>query len=201
MKRPLTVNDGDQTVVIDLKDPYIAGFWAWLWPGAGHLYQGRTSKGILLMVCILSAYFFGLFVGGGHVVYASWTKEDRRLQYLCQVGVGLPALPALAQSYRVFVAGEEPFFHRFMAPPRQPVIPDSMDQKSQWHEALGYRWEMGELYTMVAGLLNILAIFDAISGPMGIEEKKKKTKSEGGKRKAKHGGAEEEIGIAKEGGA
>ena len=69
-----------------------------MWPGAGHLYQGRTAKGILYMVCITSIYFYGLAIGQGHVVYASWRSYDRRLPYICQVGVGLPALPAMVQA-------------------------------------------------------------------------------------------------------
>ena len=100
---------------IELKRPGFAALLAWLWPGAGHLYQGRTAKGVLYMVCILGTYFYGLVIGQGHVVYASWTPEDRRLPYLCQVGVGLPALPALLQTRRVR-NGQEPLFGGMMAP-------------------------------------------------------------------------------------
>jgi hypothetical protein len=39
------------------------------------------------------------------------------------------------------------------------------------HERLGKNFELGVLYTMVAGLLNILAIYDALDGPAyGDEE-------------------------------
>ena len=82
----------DDQIEIDLRQPGVAALWAWLWPGAGHLYQRRYAKGILFMVCILSTYFFGLAMGGGHVVYASWNQTERRWQYFCQLGVGLPAL-------------------------------------------------------------------------------------------------------------
>src|SRR3954447_17767056 len=86
---------------VQLKDPALAAFLAWLIPGAGHLYQGRTAKGLLFMVCILGAFFYGLILGDYKVVYASWEGDDKRLPYLCQVGAGLPALPALVQTYRV----------------------------------------------------------------------------------------------------
>ena len=46
-------------VEIDLRNPLLAAVLAWLWPGAGHLYQRRYGKGALLMVCILITYFFG----------------------------------------------------------------------------------------------------------------------------------------------
>jgi hypothetical protein len=170
-------------IEINLKDPILAGFWAWLWPGAGHLYQGRYAKGLLFMVCILGTYFFGLAITGGHVVYASWTATDKRLYYVCQIGVGLPALPALVQSYRVLVARPplEPLFGGIMAPPRQPVLQNHPDAKAAWYEKYGFRWDMGELYTMVAGLLNVLAIFDAVAGPVlpsAGEGKKKKDEKE-----------------------
>ena len=45
-------------VEVDLKNPWLAALWAWLWPGAGHLYQGRYAKGVLFMVCILVTYFY-----------------------------------------------------------------------------------------------------------------------------------------------
>ena len=154
----------DDTIEVDLRQPGVAAVYAWLWPGAGHLYQKRYGKGALFMICILSTYFFGLALGGGKVVYASWTKEDRRWHYICQVGVGIPALPALVQSARV-MKGKQPLFGDFMAPPSQPVRPTEKDQLAEWHEKLNVRFELGVLYTMIAGLLNVLAIYDAYAGP------------------------------------
>jgi hypothetical protein len=166
-------------IEINLKDPVLAGFWAWLWPGAGHLYQGRYAKAALFMICILGTYFYGLALSGGHVVYFSWTETDKRLPFICQVGVGLPALPALVQSYRVIVKDKpyDSWWGGFMAPPH-PVIPGGMDTKAKWCARYGFRWDMAELYTMVAGLLNILAIFDATAGPVlpPVEEEDKKDK-------------------------
>ena len=163
----------DDVVEIDLRNPGLAAFLAWIWPGTGHLYQRRYAKGILFMVVVLSTYFFGLAIGHGHVVYASWTKTDKRWQYLCQVGVGLPALPALIQAKRVFSEPpQSPLWHGFMAPPEQPVQPEVEDELARWHEQLSYKFELGTLYTMVAGLLNILAICDAYAGPFGATEEK-----------------------------
>ena len=154
----------DDAVVIDLRNPLIAGLLAWLLPGAGHIYQRRYGKGVLFMVCILAAYLFGFLIGGGHVVYASWAKNDRRWQYICQVGVGLPALPAVLQNRLARNPNREPLFGGLMAPPSD-VNPKRMDELAIWHARLGSRFELGTLYTMVAGLLNIVVIFDACSGP------------------------------------
>ncbi len=181
-----------EPLVVDLRDPRLAGVLAWLIPGAGHLYQGRYGKGILFMVCILGIYFFGMYLGQGRVVYASLRAEDRRLPYLCQIGVGLPALPALIQSMRMHGnPPKPPLWGGWMAPPRlvgQPIPRDPWaaehgaitqgpnvpyvinryDELSAWQERLHGYFELGTVYTMIAGLLNVLAIYDAASGPLLI---------------------------------
>ena len=167
--------DRHAPVEVDLKNPWLAGLWAWLWPGAGHLYQGRYAKGILFMVCILLTYFWGLAMGNGHVVYASFKKPDIRYPYLCQVGVGLPALPALVQRYRQN-EGKEPLWGGIMAPPQQPVREQEYDELASWHSETGFYFELGTLYTMIAGLLNILAIYDAHSGPAFTPPESKRNK-------------------------
>ncbi len=154
----------DDQFEIDLRQPGLAALWAWLWPGAGHLYQRRYAKGILFMVCILTTYFFGLAMGGGHVVYADWDQTPKRWQYVCQIGVGLPALPALVQAQRLRTK-REALFDGLMAP---PIIDARGDQLSEWHKRYGLYFELGTLYTMIAGLLNVLAIYDAFAGPVII---------------------------------
>lgn len=162
-----------EQIEIDLRNPVLAAFLAWFWPGAGHIYQRRYAKGVLLMVVILSTYFTGLVMGQGRVVYASWTKTDKRWQYICQLGVGLPSLLAVVQAARVFSdPPREPLMGGLMAPPQQPVTPDYEDQLAVWHDQLGFRYDLGTLYAMVAGLLNVLAICDAYAGPFGVVEEK-----------------------------
>ena len=117
------------------------------------------------MVCILITYFFGFTVGGGHVVYASWIKNDRRWQYVCQVGIGLPALPAIIQNRLARNPEKEPFANGIMAPPSR-IDAKKIDQLALWHAQYGTLFEIGTLYTMVAGLLNIVVIFDAYAGPV-----------------------------------
>jgi hypothetical protein len=153
---------GEETLEIDLRDPSLAAILAWLVPGAGHLYQRRTGKGLLFMICILGTYFFGLALGEGKVVYASWNQVDKRWQYPLQIGVGLPAAPAIVQNIRVR-QGKEPLLSGVMAPPR------TQDELGDWHYLLNMRFELGTLYTMIAGLLNILAIWDAYGGPVVSE--------------------------------
>lgn len=201
----------EETLHIDLRKPGLAAFLAWLWPGAGHLYQRRYAKGLLFMVCILGTYFFGLGISGGRAVYASFASQDFRWQYVCQLGVGAPALPAIVQN-RLVSSGREPLLpicyrygpgyphieagrhaydvvspealaklkpeqikqlveaellivDGFMAPPHPPVLENDVDALTSWHEK-PLQFEMGTLFAMVAGLLNVLAIYDAYAGPV-----------------------------------
>ena len=162
-------------VPVKLKNPVLAAFYAWLWPGAGHLYQGRKAKGILFMVCVLTTYFFGFALGNGRVVYASFKKPDFRYPYLCQVGVGLPALPALVQ-YQRFNSGKPPLFGmEMMMPPAPTNRLTGEDQLATWHDELKGFFEVATLYTMIAGLLNMLAVYDAYAGPVfPLPEEKQK---------------------------
>jgi hypothetical protein len=167
-------------VEVRLKNPPVAALLAWLWPGAGHIYQGRTGKGVLFMVCILVIYFWGLAMGGGHVVYASLKKPDIRYPYPFQLGVGLPAMPAMVQAVAA-KSGKDLFGNKFMAPPgdRTPnaqvahMSEQQHDELATWHEKYGFYFEMGTLYTMIAGLLNMLVIYDAYGGPLFTDPRKK----------------------------
>lgn len=165
-------SEGTDELIVNLRSPGVAAFLAWLIPGAGHFYQRRFGKGFLFMVCILGTYFFGLTLGDGRVVYASFRKNDIRWQYVCQFGVGLPALPALVQSEKLSQGRPNSTSGRWMAPPTN-VDPNRADTLSDWHLKLKWRFELATLYTMVAGLLNVLAIYDAYAGPMlsTLEEK------------------------------
>lgn len=161
---------------IDLRHRGLAALLAWLVPGAGHFYQRRHAKGGLFVVCILCTWILGFALGGGHVVYASWQPGDRRWHYFLQAGVGAAALPALVQGDRMrratvngrTVDSYKPLWGGFMAPPRRPVIESEPDDTAAWYARRGAGYEMGTWYTMIAGLLNILVIYDAYAGPLAI---------------------------------
>jgi hypothetical protein len=85
---------------VDLKDRNVAAVLAWLVPGLGHYYQGRYFKSGIYAVCILGTFFAGLYLGDDKVVNWTWTGGRKTYGYAAQVLVGLPALPALVQSYR-----------------------------------------------------------------------------------------------------
>ncbi|MCM2374969.1 DUF6677 family protein [Aporhodopirellula aestuarii] len=165
-------------IEIDLKNRQLAALLAWLLPGAGHFYQGRHSKGVLFMISILSIWFLGFALGGWNVVYASWQPGDRRWHYFLQAGVGAAALPALIQGDRMRRSTDpstgrtldsyRPLWRGFMAPPNRPVLEGEADEVAAWYARHGSGYEMGTWFTMIAGLLNFLVIYDAFGGPLAV---------------------------------
>ena len=198
-----TLPSDETTLEIDLKDPRLAAFLALLVPGLGHIYQGRTGKGILFFACIVGTFVYGLYIGDGRVVYAStadvFSRQFlERWQYICQVGVGLPALPALVQRERTQQNKEPLIADWFMRPPHKNPPPHMAggfqsedqtdrtrrvqhpDELAKWNYDLGEYFEIGTVFTVIAGLLNVLAIYDAYGGPLIVppeEEKKRDGKS------------------------
>ena len=185
-----TANATPETPV-QLRDPMVAAILAWLIPGAGHWYQRRRSKAVLFFICIVGTFGYGLWIGEGRVVYAAWgpSNEEKRLPFLCQAGVGVVALPALYQARRFdnpterrnamarAAQGSPKFWDTFMVPPRLDVGPP--DELDILNKTLHRRFELGTVYTMVAGLLNVLVVFDALGGPAyGAGGKKEKLKPE-----------------------
>ena len=187
---------------IDLKNPFLAGLLTFVLPGAGHFSQGRIGKGIVFCVCVLGLFIYGLIlssgdVGWGRAVYWKWTPDDHRFYFLGQACIGAPALPALIQSNRV-KNGQDPFLYGFMAPPISSryvvnnhgnleyanLSSDSLaEQNSKYNytfhqirKSLNKNFELGTLFTTIAGLLNLLVVFDAAGGIVieTYDEKKKK---------------------------
>ena len=85
--------------------------------------------------------------------------------------------PALVQSFRV-QRGEQPIGN-FMTPPDAAIPPEfqrrARNPVQTWslnaeHKRLHRFFELGTVYTMIAGLLNILVIYDAWGGPAYAEQ-------------------------------
>ena len=172
-----TTQENEDALIISLKNPWVAGLLAWLIPGLGHYYQGRMFKAVLFAVCIIPTFLFGMCLGSSkeigfaRTVYCSWREGDKRLFFIPQFCVGSVALPAIAQAYLVG-DGKIPFWNGAMSPPYLPSYPKNrhMQGKSPSLDEiianLGVRFELGTIFTVVAGLMNLLVIFDAIDGPI-----------------------------------
>lgn len=131
---------------------------AWLIPGLGHLLAGHTQRGIVLFVCIGGLWLSGLLIGGVSVMHSRNANGAIRPWYMGQAVIA-PTLGVeyLYDRYRSQNAGRDP-------------RPD--DDAVPYQPAFGRAYELGTLYSSLAGLLNLLAIIDiAYREPRNAEHK------------------------------
>lgn len=129
LQRAFQVTDPDPR--LQLKNPQIAALLTFIIPGAGQLYQGRTFKGAVFLICILGTFLFGMQKSGWRAVYAAEVEETEHgfnnvrrsarwpLGYFAQAGMGLPATFALIQRQRFLSADN-------------PVMADSIDGPTEF---------------------------------------------------------------------
>jgi len=118
-----------------MNNPIIIGLLAWFLPGAGHLVQKRTVVGLLVGGAIWVMFIIGMLSGGAY--YPGFSFQDGQLLYLLNAFATLGN--GLGEIIR-FVFSVEP------AP--------NMAAKATF--------EYGGRFLEVAGLLNFLAVIDAI---------------------------------------
>lgn len=187
---------------VELRNPWLAGFLAWLVPGFGHWYQGRRAKAIIYAAAIWPILLAGLWMGSyweatpngdsarrllvARNVYWSWRSGDKRLYFVPQAAIGAVAIPAYLQA-KELKDGDGGVLSTAFAPPRlpsesatRPNQPSSAEIAANLHSWL----DVGTIFTVVAGLLNLLAVFDAAGGPVKTteedEDDEKKDGNEGG---------------------
>lgn len=156
--------------------PLIAGLLAWLIPGAGHLYLRRTARGLILFVCINGLFWTGIAIGGVFTV----DPPREKWWFSAQMCTGVSALGAwyrqnLERRRIAHDSGLE------MTPPpdrewddKERVLKDTSGKVALWQQAwmnaehaVGYSLVypaeiVSRAYSGVAGMLNVLCIFDAI---------------------------------------
>jgi TM2 domain-containing membrane protein YozV len=152
----------------------VYGFLSYLVPGLGQICQGRTGKGVLFLVCLYGLFFFGMYLGSWSNVYLPdtadgnnpWRLPDlaanvfNRPQFAGQFWIGVAAWPALWQ-YHTFDRGKDsgPLFGRFERAPLDEREINDLQRKGDKN------WDLAWVYTVIAGVLNILVIYDAAAGP------------------------------------
>ncbi|MGQ0636299.1 MAG: DUF6677 family protein [Planctomycetaceae bacterium] len=78
-------------------------------------------------------------------------------------------------------AMRRPLWDYYQAPLQDSHANDAAGDQSELdaaHRKLGSRFELGVVYTMIAGLLNILAIYDALEGPAYEDEEEDEPKKD-----------------------
>lgn len=117
-----------------------SGVLTWLLPGLGHIYIGDHRRGVVLLVTMAVTFWSGVAIGG---VRRTVDPAEHKVWFLAQVCVGGHTLSAWALNIATRAA------------PTDDGVPPYM---GHWLSA-----DIGVHYTGVAGLLNLLVIFDAIA--------------------------------------
>ena len=118
-----------------MNNPFLIGLAAWFVPGAGHLMQGRITRGLIIGAVVWIMFVIAVLSGGAH--YPGFEFKDGALLYLLNLfarfGNGLGAIVS-------FVIAATP----------SPQV------------AALATFEYGGRFLEVAGLLNYLAVIDAV---------------------------------------
>ncbi|MFO0813148.1 MAG: DUF6677 family protein [Gemmatales bacterium] len=120
-----------------------------------------------------------------------------RPQYIMQFWVGVPAWPAMWNYFNP----DQPIFGKFQESPGSVLAADALanpnnvnslrqihwqkyedeDNTIQKEPGMGRLWDVYWIYTVIAGALNIMVIYDAYAGPVRFRLAKKKPGKEGQK--------------------
>jgi hypothetical protein len=175
-------------------DP-VAAFLSYLVPGLGQINQGRVGKGLLFLVCIYALFGYGMYLGRWSNVFLADTAGPNkpfpslpllvnnlynRPHFAGQFWIGVAAWPAVwhywhddPNQVRGKANNRQEFFAKFeMAPSEQEI--NELQRDGDKH------WDLGWVYTVIAGVLNVLVIYDALAGPAfgpGADEAKEREKA------------------------
>lgn len=171
----------------------LAGLLSYLVPGLGQISQGRLGKGLLFLVCIYALFFYGQYLGSGTVTRQTDARTEtyrvasnvylpdtaaannpfnlpqlaanlyNRPQFAGQFWIGIAAWPAVWQYWhggddRGEERGARSFLGEYQRTPSDEAL-------NAVHTAGDKTLELGWVYTVIAGVLNIMVIYDAIAGP------------------------------------
>jgi hypothetical protein len=114
---------------------YFVGILAWLVPGAGHWMLGMRGRGAAMFFGIVLTFLIGVALGSVFQVNPD-RPETHSFWYVLQLICGLPTIAA--------------------------TFAQNALSQSAAVEIYGRGVDLGELYTRVAGLLNLMCILDAL---------------------------------------
>ncbi len=128
-----------------------AAILAWLWPGLGHIQLGERRRGFLVMFGVLFLFVGGVLIGG----IDSVDRREDRLWFLAQLLCGPIAMGVDVANQSIIKRLPPDWKARYQQ--GDPGV-----RRQLRHKGLGHVNEMGTLYSALAGLMNLVAILDAL---------------------------------------
>ncbi|MFP4140342.1 MAG: DUF6677 family protein [Phycisphaerae bacterium] len=152
----------------------VAALLAWLIPGAGHIYIGRPVRGAVICIAIAATFWAGIAIGGVMTV----DYHYQRWWFYGQMCTGVHGVVGWYRQNRVYAElQQDPRIGRIVVPATGQVTPQQMLVDERLSEnphrdandplsGLALATPMdnaARAYTGIAGLLNLLCIFDVIA--------------------------------------
>jgi TM2 domain-containing membrane protein YozV len=194
--RPLSIpNPIEDPVTADTKKPfedgtgigYLALVLSWLIPGIGHFIIGEKARGLIFALTVQGLFAAGLFIGGIRAI----NPVDQPIWTYTQFLAGWPMLVAnpIEKQYAPSVSPNDKskldaLMDTYIA--QRPPIDDPSQNEARktyakdfiaQHGIFSYHpkvQDIGSVYCGIAGMLNLLVMFDVLLRITGAEREKNK---------------------------
>lgn len=146
--------------------PLLALFLAWLVPGAGHAYLGRVKRGLIIFVTLTATFWSGIAIGG--VMTVDYHSE--RWWFIAEMCGGINGLISWQRQQNAHDRLEGGDRDLRKAGDPQPKADERLKDTLVMDERLAAEGialvspgdTVARAYAGIAGLLNLLCIFDAV---------------------------------------
>ena len=140
----------------------LVGLAGWVVPGLGYVLIGERARGIIVGTTVVLTFVLGLLLGGVRVVdVPGYTARGERKQ------LNTPTGPTWALTSRPLaeMLGKPWYIAQTLAGPMNMIATYGsiyVAHELQEPASTARIYDIGTLYTAVAGMLNLLAIIDAV---------------------------------------
>lgn len=144
--------------------------------------RGQTRRGVYIAIGVLGLFLGGLLIGGLTVVDRKSPRLETRLSFYGQMFVGPVAIGADFVHQARFKGWDAQSRTRREALPGETIRNGNIEvategQRPPMRRSLGKMNEIGVLYALVAGMINFIAILDALFPTLRRQEKDRVTTS------------------------
>lgn len=144
----------------------IVALAGWCVPGLGYLLIGQQARALFSGVAIIAIFFFGILIAGVRCVDVPGFAADGTLKRAVRTGE-----PSITAAPFKAIVDKPWYIPQILAGPLTiGASVWSVDIAGTYPKATARLWDIGTLYTAVAGMLNLLVIIDAAHRAAQIRE-------------------------------